>query len=273
MRLEFLPLLIICCFCAAQKQISSHIIPPGTARINDSLFIDKTETANVHWREYLYYLLSVKKDTLAYEKALPDTLAWKNDEYGEPLRLTYFRHPAFNFYPVTGVSYEQVVDYCKWRTYMANLAIYLKAKKITDPAYYTGEVFPIHFMYRLPSKEEWEFVASGGIDSTSKTFRKFNKKEKHPYNTLERVTATGGRQNLHTAYLPDVMLSNVQSFYPGKYGIYNMTGNVAEMTAEKGVAKGGSFLDPLDNCKVNMQQNYTGPAIWLGFRCVATLVK
>lgn len=29
--------------------------PPGTVKINDTLFIDQTEIANIHWREFLYW--------------------------------------------------------------------------------------------------------------------------------------------------------------------------------------------------------------------------
>ena len=28
----------------------------------------------------------------------------------------YFQHPAYNDYPVIGVSYEQAIDYAKWRS-------------------------------------------------------------------------------------------------------------------------------------------------------------
>jgi hypothetical protein len=47
-----------------------------------------------------------------------------------------------------------------------------------------------------------------------------------------------------------------------------MIGNVAEMLAEKGICKGGSFYHALDDCKITGQLTYTQPEPWLGFRCV-----
>jgi hypothetical protein len=59
---------------------------------------------------------------------------------------------------------------------------------------------------------------------------------------------------------------------PANYlGLYNIIGNAAEMTAAKGVAKGGSFKSSVLELKPEAQQLYQGPQSWLGFRCVATV--
>ena len=43
-----------------------------------SFFIDETEVANVHYREYLYWLENTfANDTNILTKALPDTLVWR----------------------------------------------------------------------------------------------------------------------------------------------------------------------------------------------------
>jgi formylglycine-generating enzyme required for sulfatase activity len=268
MRLKFLPLFIIVLGCASQKQFKSAILPPGTVQVNDSLFFDKTEVSNIGWREYLHYLLDLKKDTAAFLKALPDSTVLDKDD---PITQYYFAHPGFNTYPVVSVSYEQAIEYCKWRTYAANQALYFKEQNIKDPALHLDETFPIRFIYRLPTKQEWERIASSGIDSSSKVFRKFNKKSLPGYNTKERIDAINKKQASNNLSLSFSPVTAGKSFYPGKYGTYNMTGNVAEMTIEKGIAKGGSFAQSLDSCLYNMEQRYTKPEQWLGFRCVAVL--
>jgi len=49
----------------------------------------------------------------------PDTLCWINDfvySYIEPMTNLYFWHPAYKDYPVVGVSKDQAIAYCKWKT-------------------------------------------------------------------------------------------------------------------------------------------------------------
>ena len=88
-----------------------------------SFYIDETEVANVHYREYLYWLRRMYDESFpdVYRKALPDTLVWRSElAYNEPLVEYYFRHPAYNDYPVVGVNWKQAVDYCKWRSNRVN---------------------------------------------------------------------------------------------------------------------------------------------------------
>jgi len=87
-----------------------------------SFFIDETEVANVHYREYLYWLENTfSNDTSIMAKCLPDTLVWREElAYNEPYVEYYFRYPSYNFYPVVGVSWRQAHDFCIWRTDRVN---------------------------------------------------------------------------------------------------------------------------------------------------------
>ena len=101
-----------------------------------SFFIDKTEIANVHYREYIYWLENVfggaGMDSIV-DEAKPDTLVWRSElSYNEPYVEFYFRHPAFNYYPVVGVSWRQADDFCKWRTDRVNERT-LMEKQFLDP--------------------------------------------------------------------------------------------------------------------------------------------
>ncbi|RFM29659.1 SUMF1/EgtB/PvdO family nonheme iron enzyme [Deminuibacter soli] len=96
---------------------------PRRVTVN-SFFIDKTEVANVHYREYLYWLENVFSDDqfkAVLEGAKPDTLVWRSElGYNEPLVEYYFRHPSYNYYPVVGVTWKQAYDFCIWRTDRVN---------------------------------------------------------------------------------------------------------------------------------------------------------
>src|SRR4030095_7843618 len=75
-----------------------------------SFYMDETEVANVHYREYLYWLTRTFGADFpeVVRQALPDTLVWRDElAYNEPFVEYYFRHPAYSDYPVVGVSWVQ----------------------------------------------------------------------------------------------------------------------------------------------------------------------
>src|SRR5215218_932020 len=98
-----------------------------------SFYMDRTEVANVHYREYIHWLTRVfdpesdPNNQKIIESALPDTLVWRSElSYNEPLVEYYFRHPGFNNYPVVGVSWRQAYDYCLWRSDRVNEGILME---------------------------------------------------------------------------------------------------------------------------------------------------
>ncbi|MCO4749248.1 MAG: SUMF1/EgtB/PvdO family nonheme iron enzyme [Schleiferiaceae bacterium] len=89
-----------------------------------SFYMDESEVTNADYREYLYWVRRVYDYGYypqIYQSALPDTLVWRNKlGYNETYVENYLRHPAYNFYPVVGVSWEQAMRYCSWRTDRVN---------------------------------------------------------------------------------------------------------------------------------------------------------
>ena len=99
--------------------------------------MDETEVRNVDYREYLYWTTRIYSEMPeVFQGALPDTLVWLDPlAYNEPYVEYYFRHPAYNEYPVVGVSHLQASDYALWRTDLVNEMILIdQGILLLDPA-------------------------------------------------------------------------------------------------------------------------------------------
>ncbi len=240
--------------------------PPGTAPIPENLYYDVSEIRNIDYREYLYWLGKRHgKDSREYSSALPDTTVWQSEENKyKPLIDLYLRHPAYNNYPVVGVSYQQAVDYCSWRSDRVNEVNYFRKNKMKYDESKLPENTPVYVKYRLPTREEWKIVAEA--DYSRKTSREINSRRninKSRYNFADQL------QVLQTNKYHDIHITvPVKSYWPNIYGIYTIFGNVAEMIAEEGIAKGGSWYHKLSEVDPEEDFQYHKPEKWLGFRCI-----
>ena len=103
-----------------------------------SFYMDEWEIRNKDWNEYVNWMKVVfgKAAPKLVQKALPNVSVWREDlAYNEPYLQNYFTHPAYNEYPVVGITWEQAVDFCQWRTDRANELSLIQSGVILPPDY------------------------------------------------------------------------------------------------------------------------------------------
>ncbi len=264
--------LLFCSICVAFAQqdpktpeqlfIQKHTLPNGVWVPNTQFSIEKRETANIDWIEYVNEIKKTQPNN--YEYTLPDTTVWKGEEYGS-YEKNYCNYAGFRFFPVVGVSKQQAEDFCRWRSKKVteNYAIQKNPKGIL-------KTHDITVTYRLPTEKEWESIAQFGTTDqnglqkpTRKQMRRLNMgNSPSDYRYRTNTKRAKNSKFLHiTEY--------VYAYIPNTIGVHNMIGNVAEMVQEDGIAKGGSWTHTLAESTISAQQLYTKPTNWLGFRCIA----
>lgn len=186
-----------------------------TRKLNFEYFwIDLKEAARKENREQGMKDRSVfiKRDII---NVYPDTLAWIHDftySFNEPMTNMYFWHPAYDDYPVVGVTWKQARAFCIWRTQLLNSWLA-----------HNDETFVQDF--RLPSESEWEYASRGGLDLSPYPWG-------GPYIRNSRGCFLANYKPLRGNYVADGGFHTVKAYRyaPNDYGLYCMAGNVAEWT-------------------------------------------
>ncbi len=145
----------------------------------------------------------------------PDTLCWIRDftySFNDPQASLYFWHPSFDDYPVVGVSWVQAGAFSIWRTDFMNTA--LRKQGIPDVQH-----------YELPLESQWEYAARGGLELSMYPWG-------GPYTRNYKGCFLANFKPLRGNYIDDgnVYAGKVGSYEPNEYGLYDMSGNVAEWT-------------------------------------------
>ena len=213
----------------------------------------------------------------------PDTTVWVNDfqnAENEVYLRNYYSNPAYNDYPVVGVTWEQANAFCAWRT------DYL-LKGLGPEARYVQR-------YRLPTEAEWEYAARGKEGT------------EFPW---EQNDVKSGEGCFYANFKPDrgnytkdgnLITSKVGIYGANSNGLFDMAGNVAEWTStiytEAGVeamndlnptlqynaakedpyrlkkksVRGGSWKDPESFIRSAWRtwEYQNQPRSYIGFRCV-----
>ncbi len=69
------------------------------------------------------------------------------------------------------------------------------------------------------------------------------------------------------------VLAPCKSYWPNEFGIYNLSGNVAEMLGDEDVVVGGDWRSPGYDVQLTSARPYEGPSPAIGFRVVATIIN
>ncbi len=150
---------------------------PRTVSVS-SFYMDETEVANIHYREYVYWLQRAYGSDYPdiVTKARPDTTVWRRAlQYNEPMVEYYFQHAAYNYYPVVGVNWYQANDYAKWRSDRVNEYLLIKRGALKKNPNQSGEdVFTTEsYVYG-----QYEGITGGGrkrdLDPNGSKTRNYN---------------------------------------------------------------------------------------------------
>jgi formylglycine-generating enzyme len=146
----------------------------------------------------------------------PDTLAWVHDytySFNEPMTNMYFWHPAYDQYPVVGVTWKQARAFSIWRSLLLNNFLMGTGQTIVND-------------FRLPTESEWERAARGDLDLSPYPWG-------GPYIRNARGCFLGNYKPMRGSYIDDGGFHSVYiySYNPNDFGLYCMAGNVSEWTS------------------------------------------
>jgi len=266
------PLLALCFAFAPEKPARLKLpadyvfIPSGLLQTDQgerslqSFYIGKTELSNRAYQDFLDALKSDNR-TEDYEKARVRPEGWHQAmTYSSSMETYYHQHPAYAHYPVVNITREGAELYCQW------LSDQIQAQ---NPDW--------NIRVRLPLEMEWQYAALGGesgkpyplgdalTDAKGRYLYQFNTASEGLAAGVEKQPVAGDQ----VPYGPAVC----KSYRPNGYGLYNLSGNVAEMLAESGRTKGGSYHSSAQHIRIDGADEYagfSGSSPFIGFRPVIT---
>lgn len=250
-------------------KLTAKAIEAMTVKVTDSLYAARYETTNQLYHEYINDTRNSSDFITKHSLDIIDVKKWAlYSRY--PFFEQYGSHALFNNYPVVNISHESAKNFCEWLT--------KKYHQNSDRAY--KEV-----VFRLPDEKEWEKAASGNLkayiypwggpycrNSKGNYLANF-----HPFEEQYNFSDAQGN---HFYLYPDndstvsrgvdgaVFPAEVKNYFPNAIGLYQCAGNVAEMVAEKGISKGGSWTSHQYFIQIASKETYSSSNANLGFRFV-----
>lgn len=237
-------------------------IQKNLAKTQEKLYFSKTEVTNAEYASFLKHIKENNK-TSELQAAQIDTLNWTKElKFCEPLTVHYHSHPAYANYPVVNICYEGATLFCQWMTDQYNSSKKRKFNKV---------------IFRLPTEQEWITAAKGGNPQAEYPWNGVELKDKNGYlrcnfiRAADDIMGTAGINNDGAD-----LVAPSKSYAPNSFGLYNMSGNVAEMISPEGQTMGGSWLDNAEAMVIGSEgkfSNFYKPAPTIGFRYVMEVIE
>lgn len=232
-------------------------------RFDNDLFVSKFEITNGEYKQFINQLKeNYGNDTVV--SFLPDTALWTskfNNSYNEPYTNMYYWHPSYDNYPVVNINKKAMESYSTWLTEKYNSNQKRKFKKV---------------IFRLPTEREWMQFSSplpGHKLPWYGDYPYVMDKECNKVCMLTNIKVMDYKLGKYN-YVQDgaLITCSVGSYKPNKIGIYDIIGNVAELTSDDKL-KGGSWSNTLSECYVDISQDFELPDPRVGFRLVMEIIE
>jgi hypothetical protein len=230
-----------------------------------AFLIQKTEVSNLEYRTFLFDLL-IQGRKEEFLKAKPDQNQWILSEgQNSQMKEHYFSHSAYNHFPVVNISREGAEMYCKWFSQELDKVVEEKKRNFYNDV-------------RIPMREEWVMAAS--IEGKNKVYPWEGEQTQNSEGCyLANYKPFEGSDSISYKADGGFYTVRVDSYFPNDFGLYNMSGNVAEMvyvgkTTKSAGTAGGGWMNTAEEIKILGPDPYAGvitPHPVIGFRVVMTV--
>lgn len=236
-------------------------------KIRENFFAGETEVTNAEYEQFLGDLLKNRAfDRLdSCRIAKTDWRALLPEQFRQLSDAAVFEHghPDEAGHPVQNISHAAAQYYCEWltRSYNAD-AGRKKYKKV---------------LFRLPTKAEWETLARSRFpEGTPYPWGGYfvrNSKGCYLGNYFSTEPCKDCPDQAKDSNDGGFFTVPASSYFPNDEGLYCLSGNVAEMVAEPGISKGGSWRDIAYYGQTGVDNEYNTPGPSIGFRVVMDVIE
>lgn len=275
------------------EQLEYVKIPAGMSMVNGrilsfhSFYMLDHEVTNGEYQQFVQQLKS-NNQLSGLAIAAVDSMNWVKscpNSGVDPYVSYYHSHPAYENYPVVNITYEAAEWYI---AYLNEL--------------HKEELKKLNMEFALPALEEWIYAAKGNTELAKYSWGNNSLVDEkgqpcgsyftigdecvHYNDSLKKYeiiceTSTGNPTYMMSngIYIPEYSTTCSQlprekhRYAANNYGLYNMSGNVAEMTAAKDTVIGGSCRDSGFDIRISSVRVATLPATDIGFRPVIRMKK